>query len=158
MIAPIIYWFELERLRRKMRRILKKSGKFSSGRWSATPEEASKLTGEYAAEYEKVKTEIAVLKTNYLLELAERYDVPIPSTFAAFNFGAVGGAETLPPDWSRSPNPPNALFLKDNARRALLKTIRGERQEIHNLWAWLIPLIFGLVGALTGLASIILRK
>jgi hypothetical protein len=155
MIESITYWLKLENLRQKKRRIQKKHKQLSSMLTNTMSENADKLINESSTEDEKIKIEIAVLETRHIQELADRYNIQVPKDWVA---GKGFSGPELGQGWSRSSLVPNAIYLNEERRLALLKAIRTERRERWDRWVWWIPLVTGLIVALTGLARFILKK
>jgi hypothetical protein len=147
---------KLEHFRRMKRRVQKERAKSSAALVETGSGEASKLLVESTAEELKIQDQIAALKTRHLLELADKYDIPAPPDWVkGISFS---NEPVLGPEWRRSTFVPNTIFLEPEQRFKLLKVIRAERQERRDRWIWWIPLTFGLIGAATGLVSIILKK
>ena len=48
----------------------------------------------------------------------------------------------------------DALILNAAGRFAVRAAIRTEQRERRERWVWWIPIVFGLIGALTGLVSV----
>ncbi len=111
-----------------------------------------KLSG-YFAERDLVAEELEELRTQQLLRKAHRFDVLIPDM-------PYQSDREEDDNWVRG-SATGRWLLKGAGRRLIQKQIRDERKsrfEERTRWlALLISLLVGLIGALTGLVSV-LRK
>ena len=86
--------------------------------------------------------EIDALKSKQLLLKANKYDIPHPDRDSRNNYWEQGHYSQK---WA----------LSVGGRNLLRSLIRREQRERRERWGWLIPVIFGLIGAITGLASVL---
>jgi hypothetical protein len=95
--------------------------------------------------YEIASTEEAIseLKSNRIRLEAIRYDVPLPLRSADIDTDA---------NWSIGSNS-GIVSLTSEGRRVVRDAIMREKQSRREWWAWWIPLLFGLIGSITGLLS-----
>jgi hypothetical protein len=87
-----------------------------------------------------VESEINWIRTAQLLRTARRYDIPLPDR-----------APNIDSDLDWSMDQAGAFSLTRSGRTKVLDAIREERRNRREYWAWLVPIVFGLVGAATGI-------
>lgn len=104
-------------------------------------EEIERIRGEAGAEHSEIQREIDMLTTSYLAETARKYMLPTPE---------YGNKEM----WEEQPYPRSLTKRGVAELRSAIRKERKERRE--SFLPWICALV-GLVGAVTGLLSVILR-
>jgi len=107
-------------------------------RQAATETEKKALYAERCAEVDGYDLQLSELAQDRLFRQANRYKVPIP--WHAKN------------DWEEWVD---VQFLKPEPSFELRKAINTERKERREWWGFWFTLAVGLIGALTGLVSVI---
>lgn len=139
-------WFqeyrETQRLERQLLncRIARDASHLRSFRSSG----ASELS-ERDWDYEIVSAEESIdeLKSNQIIFQAIKCDVPLPSRSADIDSDV---------NWGVGFNS-GIVSLTREGRHAVRCAITQEKRERREWWAWWIPLLFGSIGAITGLVS-----
>lgn len=143
------YWLEAIRHRRAISRLQQDYERYSdevhkkidAAEKARDRETYDGLVSEYLNEQDLFENEIARRETQFLTREARRYLIPVPP--------AKEGQ-----GWEKN-NIDGRLYLTFAAMRDLRNRIREERRlraEPVTIW---LPLAIGLIGAITGLASIL---
>lgn len=132
-------WDDLSTKYREDAAVLKKERKL---------DDAQQLDNEEFQEYQLHRDAVDALQTRYLVEKAERLDIPIPE----FLHGPSQPGEV--DAWKKSSiNYQFHLTVKARAElRALIRKEKNERTETAFKW---VPAVTGLIGALIGLLAIL---
>jgi hypothetical protein len=95
-------------------------------------------------EIASIEEAISELRSTRLRLEAIRYDTPLPHRSAEI---------ANDPNWSMGINS-GVISLTREGRRIVRDSIAREKQSRRAWWAWWMPLVFGLIGAVTGLVSV----
>lgn len=110
-------------------------------------DEAQKIRCEWAHYREEIEEQREGIATERLVRQAQRLEIPIPPRL--FPAGSDEGEH-----WVLG-RVTGTYYLKDEARWGLLNKIRAEKNERRTPFITWITLLIGLVGALTGLVSVL---
>lgn len=146
MTPPLRFWFKRRKLLRQLDEIALAHEKARSELRTASADDLRRLSDDFHFEHSLADDELRRLTTRYVVAEANRLMIPTPE------FIADGG------DWQESDLTPGHYYLKTPALCALRAAIRAEKKEVRDQWLSWVPAITGLVGALTGLAAILLKK
>lgn len=113
-------------------------------RKSKSKEDIETLRAEAHFEYSYTKALIDELITNHLISIARRVIIELPDY----------GDETM---WKESQYVGHSKLLSEKGISRLRSDVRKERGERKNIWIPWVAAITGLIGALTGLVSILLK-
>jgi len=144
MFDGITYAFRLWRLQRSKRQIRNAYAKDlkQARAQKESQDKLDELIHNEMSETDYVSDEIASLHSNRLIQRADSLDVPTP------DFEPGDGLT-----WSRS-DTTGRYYLSDNARHELRTLLDAANKSRREALIWWVPIIFGLIGAITGLASV----
>ena len=143
-------WWRLRYLFRLERRLREDAvfGQESHDQQAEDLEAVHAAIANHGELYSRVRDEIDWIKSERILRDADKYDVPTaPRIFMSNNL--------ITEPWRRSDVTPNLVVLTQSGRAELRNAIREEKRERRESWLWPVSIVFGLIGALTGLASIL---
>jgi hypothetical protein len=145
MISTIKYRWRLNRLSRKIALERKHYNKAIDEAKSrrAKQQEIALLESEFFSSYDEYREEIENLITQRLIRKARRLMLPIPSH----------NDENM---WGRCQFS-NHYILTEKGITELRAIIRREQKETREMYLPWVAVLFGLVGAITGLLAIILK-
>lgn len=146
MLWGAIYKFRIWKLLRDKRSIEKKFGKkIKTARTKKASEDAiDRLIEDERFESDLISDEIQSLHSRYLTRQASVLDIPIPK------FTKTGpGYEK----WTQS-EVTGRYRLSNEARHDLRALVEAAAKAKRESWTWWVPIIFGLIGAITGLMAV----
>ena len=144
MFESISHEFELRCLQREKKKTRKHHARLydEAEKQKKKRDELEEIIHYEMSEVDFIDDKIAKLQTRYLLQQAEKYLIPKPE------FDTDSGA------WEES-RIDGRFHLTPTAMSELKAAVRHEKKEQREHWqSWLV-LIAGLVGALTGLFSVL---
>jgi hypothetical protein len=147
MFDDFSYAFQIWRLERQKNRLRRRYGaEISSARArKARQDEIEQIMILEMHEVDEVLDGISFCHSVYLRLQAERLDIPVPQFVAGGGLGSE--------NWTQSEFT-GKYRLSDHARHVLREKIALAMKEQREKWTWWIPIIFGLIGSLTGFLSV----
>jgi len=107
-------------------------------------EKAREVYQSESFELDMINEEIAVLKTRYLRYRAEKKSLPIPQMNDKDGLWETGHYT-------------GRWYLTNKGITELLSLIRKDRKERMEIFSYWVAILFGLIGAITGLIAVIKR-
>ena len=109
-----------------------------------TADEIDGIVRDWEYDIRSTEEEIDFSKSSRLIRKANKCDIPHPDREPLHNYWETGHYS-------------QRRFLSVAGRALLRADIRREQRERRERWGWLIPVVFGLIGAITGLVSVLNR-
>jgi hypothetical protein len=140
----ITFAFRLGRLQRSKRQIKAAfAQELKRARSKKEPQDKlDQISHNEMFETDYVSDEIAALHSDRLLQQADYLDIPVP------DFEPGDGLT-----WDRS-DMTGRYYLSHDARHKLRSLVDAANKSRREALIWWVPIIFGLIGAITGLASV----
>ena len=146
MIDYLKYRLKLSKLFKKREKIRKAFANNirRARKQSEKPEEIQEIESSAWFEDDVLNEEISILVTNYLVRKANRYFISIP----------LHKEKNM---WEQCHTISNRYILTNAGIRKLRSSIRSEQKEEIDFIFKLLVALTGIIGALTGLAAILLK-
>jgi hypothetical protein len=146
MFEGLIYWHRIRKCQSNLEASHTKAGARIKN-LASSAETLSDIIQDEMSERDLIFDQIALLQTQRLLEQAQHYLVPIPSNEIQGN---------IVQHWVQS-KISGRFWLTPKSMVDLRALIRAEQKDRWDFWSRWVPIVFGLIGATTGLVSMLRR-